>query len=500
MNALRRTSRALGVFAAALLCGAPAAAQSAAPTRRLVESGDWPAWSDVLRVVSLQDYNTRIVVVGVMMLGLAAGCVGAFLLLRKRALLGDALSHATLPGIGVAFIIASAMGATGKSLPVLLLGATAGGVFGMLTILAIVHFTRIREDAALGIVLSVFFGAGVAITSLIQSMQSGHAAGLSSFIYGKTASMLYGDALLLTCAAAAVAAICALLFKELSLLCFDAGYAAAQGFNVKLLDVVLMGLVVAVTVIGLQAVGLILMVAMLVIPPAAARFWTNHLPTLAVLSAVIGAASGLVGAAISALAPRMPAGALIVLAAGAAFLLSTLLGTSGGALPRLVQQAGLRRKIARQHLLRTLHELSETRSAGARPQPSGARVPIEAVRAARSWTPAAVRRELGRARRDGLLTWDSADPHVALTSAGVAEAARVVRNHRLWEMYLITHADIAPSHVDRDADEVEHVLSREMIASLEQLLGESGAAGALPESPHALVTSVAPQPNAGVRR
>lgn len=499
MSSLRTASIALARVAGLLLLGVPALGQSMPPSRRLIESDDWPAWSDVLRVVSLQDYNTRIVVLGVMMLGLASGCVGSFLLLRKRALLGDALSHATLPGIGVAFIIASAMGATGKSLPVLLLGATVGGVLGMLTILAIVHFTRIREDAALGIVLSVFFGAGVAITSLIQSMQTGHAAGLSSFIYGKTASMLYGDALLLTCAAAAIAAICALLFKELSLLCFDPSYAAAQGFSVKLLDVLLMGLVVAVTVIGLQAVGLILMVAMLVIPPAAARFWTNHLPTLAALSASIGAASGLMGAAISALVPRMPAGALIVLAGGTVFLLSALLGTRSGALLRVMQQVGLRRRVARQHLLRTLHELNEQACVHPLPRVGAAWIPVEAVRAARGWTPADARRELRRARRDGLLRYDAAGQNVALTPDGVAEATRVVRNHRLWEMYLIAHADIAPSHVDRDADEVEHVLSREMIASLEQLLGDSSAGGALPQSPHALVNRAKPQPSTGGR-
>ncbi len=153
--------------------------------------------TEVLRVLSLQDYNTRVVLGGVMLLGIGAGVIGSFLLLQKRSLMGDALSHATLPGIGIAFMIMAARGGDGKWLPGLLAGALVSGVAGVGLIFAVKKFTRLKEDTALGIVLSVFFGLGIAVLGLVQKMSTGNAAGLESFIYGKTASMLASDAIMI---------------------------------------------------------------------------------------------------------------------------------------------------------------------------------------------------------------------------------------------------------------------------------------------------------------
>lgn len=501
LNAPRRTRARPAALAlcAALATLAPAAELPGRdPLRALVDARvTWPTWGAVVRVATLQDHNTRVVVLGVSGLGLASGLIGTFLLLRKRALLGDALSHATLPGIGLAFILLSALGQAGKSLPALLAGATVSGVIGVLAILFIVHRTRLKEDAALGIVLSVFFGLGVALVGLIQSMDTGHAAGLHAFIYGKTAAMLLSDALTIAVAAGLVAAACAALFKELTLLCFDPAYARARGWPVVLLDTVLMALVVAVTVMGLQAVGLILMVALLVIPPAAARFWTHHLPTMLAVSAAIGAVSGLFGAALSALVPRLPAGAVIVLVAGVFFAVSMVCGPARGVLPRWLERRRLARKVARQNLLRALYELDE----GARSRAGG---PVEpppvataALLRARSWSPGAFRRALAAAEREGLVARTPDGAGCRLTAAGRQAARRVARNHRLWELYLITHADIAPSHVDRDADEVEHVLEPGLADRLESLLAARYPDLADPPSPHRLGERAAPGNAAG---
>ena len=452
-------------------------------------SVSWPSWRELLRVLTLRDYNTRVVVIGVSGLGLAAGLIGCFMLLRERALLGDALSHATLPGIGVAFLVMSAYGASGKWLPGLLAGATVSGVLGVACILLIVHVTRTKQDAALGIVLSVFFGLGVAVTGIVQSTGSGHAAGLESFIYGKTASMLMSDALTIALAAVVIAVVCLILFKEFALLCFDPLFARSQGWPVIVLDIVMMALVVAVTVIGLQAVGLILMVALLIIPPAAARFWTNHLPTMLAASAALGALSGLVGAGLSALVPRLPAGAIIVIVSGVFFLTSLVFGSARGVLVRAIEHRRLNRKVARQNLLRAMYELSEAgqsvRQAVAWPRPWAAmtEVPLASLLSQRSWSPRQLHAVLATTEQDGLIERSGGDAYV-LTPAGAQAAWRVTRNHRLWELYLITHADIAPSHVDRDADEVEHVLGPELVGRLESLLSAEYADLAVASSPH----------------
>ena len=237
-------------------------------------SVEWPTWKQWRRVFLLRDYNTRVVVLGTTLLGCAAGMIGSFTLLRKRALTGDALSHATLPGIGIAFIVTTSLGGDGKSLPILLLGATVSGLIGVGVIVAIRSFTRLKEDTALGAVLSVFFGAGMALLGVIQQMDQGHAAGLEGFIYGKAASMGSRDMLLIAAAALGCISASVVLFKEFKLLCFDEGFAGSRGLPVVRLDLGLMGLVVVVTIVGLQAVGLVLMIALLVIPSAAARLWT----------------------------------------------------------------------------------------------------------------------------------------------------------------------------------------------------------------------------------
>jgi manganese/zinc/iron transport system permease protein len=440
----------------------------------------WPTWDALARVLTLRDYNTRVVVLGVSSLGLAAGLVGTFLLLRKRALLGDALSHATLPGIGLAFLVMVALGGTGRSLAGLLFGATVAGVLGVAGVLLIVHLTRIKEDAALGIVLSAFFGLGIALFGLIQNLGTGHAAGLKSFIYGKTASMLWSDAVLTMVTAGVAAAVCLVLFKEFKLLCFDAHYAAAQGWPVVWLDVVMMALVVVVTVIGLQAVGLILMIALLVVPPAAARFWTNHLPTMLAASGLLGAVSGLVGAALSALLPRLPAGAIIVVVAGVFFIVSLLCGPARGLLPRYLDHRRVTAKVARLNLLRAMYELGEVAGPGAPP------VNRAALLHHRTWSPRELSRALAAARGAGLLA-PAAGTSVALTAAGAAAAWRAARNHRLWELFLIAHADIAPSQVDRVADEVEHAVDANLLAALERQLAEQYPDLAVPPSPHRLV-------------
>lgn len=442
-----------------------------------------PQLSELLRVLLLKDYNTRVVIIGATLLGGAGGLVGSFTLLRKRALMGDALSHATLPGIAIAFMAATYAGINGKSLPILLAGATATGLVGVGAILVIGRLTRLKEDTALGAVLSVFFGAGVALLGVVQQMQQGHAAGLEAFIYGKTASMGAGDAWLIAAAAIWSIAVSLMLFKELKLLCFDEGFAGSRGYPTILLDLTLMALVVIVTIVGLQAVGLILMIAVLVIPAAAARFWTERMSAMMLISAVLGALSAMVGAAMSALFANLPSGAMIVLVCTAFFCLSLVLGRQRGLLVRWLRRERLNRSIDRQHLLRAMYELLEpargVEPGTARPRSSAS---IDDLLSKRSWSQSRVLREIRRTERAGLIR--QRDGAVEFTDSGWHEARRLTHQHRLWELYLITYADVAPSRVDRDADAIEHVLEPDVVAELQRLL--QAQSGSVPATPHAL--------------
>jgi len=450
----------------------------------LGESGiDWPSVGEVLEVAALQQYNTRTVVLSTAALGLASGLVGTFLLLRKRSLMGDALSHACLPGIGLLFIVMVLTGGAGKALPGLLAGATITGVAGVCLVMAIRKSSRIKDDAAMGIVLSVFFGLGVAVLGMVQTMPGASAAGLESFIYGKAASMVRLDFILICSVAGAAVASSLLLVKEMTLLCFDEGYAATQGWPVTLLDVAMLALVAAVTVVGLQAVGLILIIAFLITPAAAARFWTENLKRMLVVAAVIGGASGWLGASLSAVLPRLPAGAVIVLVAAAIFVFSMIIGRSRGVLPRYLAHRRLQRKVGRQHLLRAMYEIIEARRHPEVADVANVPVDFNQLLDHRAWSRARLLRLIRMAKReDHVEKFDG--KQLRLSESGFGEAARITRNHRLWEMYLIQHADVAPAHVDRDADKVEHVLGAELVRQLEHELVRRGRTPVVPPSPH----------------
>ena len=402
-------------------------------------------------------HNTTIVLAGAVLLGVASGVVGSFALLRRRALMADALSHATLPGICLAFLLASALGADGRSLLVLLPGAAATGILGLLLVHWATRATRLTEDAAIGAVLSVFFGVGVVLLSIIQVLPTGNQGGLKGLIFGQTATMHASDALLLAGVAALSILTVAFTFKQLALIAFNDEFASSIGVPVRSIDLLLMGLVVLVTVSGLVAVGLVLVVAMLIIPAAAARLWTDRLRTMVVLAATFGGTAAWLGVFVSSRLDRTPTGPAIVLAAGLIFLIGTLAAPRRGVLAGVLRQTSLAARVHADHALRSLH------ASPTDPRPVGQVLPPGIIgRLARA-----------RLRRHGLIQLNGS--MIALTPDGIAEARLAERRRRLWERYLITHADIAPSHVDISADAIEHVIDPEIVARLEAEIAEDDA-------------------------
>ncbi|SNR94880.1 MULTISPECIES: metal ABC transporter permease [unclassified Azospirillum] len=287
-------------------------------------------------------HNTAMVLAGTTALGIAAGTVGCFMVLRRRALVSDALSHATLPGIVIAFLVGLALGVEGRSLPLLLLGAALSGALAVACIQAITRWTRLPEDAAIGAVLSCFFGLGVVLLSVVQALPAANAAGLKGFIFGQTAAMRSGEAATLAVLALAALAGVALFFKELRLLAFDEGFARAAGWPTSRFDLGLMALVTLVTVAGLQTVGLVLIIALLITPAAAARFWTDRLGIMLLVAGLIGGLSGGIGALLSARFQNLPAGAIIVLVASCFFMASLFFAPARGLLARTLRRARLR--------------------------------------------------------------------------------------------------------------------------------------------------------------
>lgn len=441
------------------------------------------AWAQVGRVLSFQaGHNTNMVLAGTVVLGIACGVIGSFLLLRRRSLMADALSHAALPGVCAGFLAATWLGEDGRSLWALLPAAALFGLLGVACVQALTTLPRVKEDAAIGVVLSVFFAVGVVLLSHIQVMDAGNRAGISRFIFGQAATMRAGDSLLIAALAGVVLIVALALFKELRALCFDAAFTRSLGWSTLALDGVMLVLLTTLTVAGLSAVGAILMVALLIIPPAAARFWTDRLSPMLVIAGSIGAAGSLAGTVASAVLADVPTGPAIVVACGLIFAVSLLASPRRGWLAALARQWSVARSIARQHLLRAVYEIGEMTG------DLGGTAPITDLLARRSWSMARLQGTIRRCAAAGEVRREG--DAVRLTDRGLAAAAKIVRGHRLWEHFLLTHAERAASHLDRRADDIEHVLGDELVRELERSLQASGAlapgGAAVPGSAHAL--------------
>ena len=256
------------------------------------------------------NYTLIVVGIGSALLGIISGALGTYAVLRRQSLLGDAISHAALPGIALAFLL------TGSKTPLILVfGAALAGWVGTLLILSIVKLTRIKYDSALGLVLSTFFGFGLVLHTLIQRNGNANQAGLDTFLFGQAASLLERDVLTMGILGGIALLIMSLFWKELKLLVFDEGFATSIGLPVRALDVLLTSLLTVAIVLGLQAVGAVLMSAMLVAPAVAARQWTDRLGHMVLLAALFGAIAGVSGTLLSSSASRLPTGPTIVLCA-----------------------------------------------------------------------------------------------------------------------------------------------------------------------------------------
>jgi len=382
-------------------------------------------------------YNTALVSIGAAVLGASAGAIGTFVLLRKRSLVSDAISHATLPGLGLAFIVMALLTGDGRWIAGLMIGAAASAGLGLVLVEWISRRTRLTEDAAIGAVLSVFFGFGIVLLTVIQSLETGRQAGISSYLVGSTAGMLRSEAETIAIAAFISGAAIFALRRPFTLVCFDQEYAAVRGVSVRATDLTMMGLLLAITVIGLKVAGLVLIVALTIIPPVAARFWTDRPEPMVVIAAAIGAVAAYLGAVISSLDRGLPTGALIVLVAFALFLVSMLLSPRRGLLASALKRLSFQTKVHERQGLIALARGDAIYD---------------------GFTLRVLKRK-GFIRADGVATL-----------AGRGAAAEVVRDEARWSLYRKLFPDDAANAAHHGVTAIAEALPADIVAELDRHL------------------------------
>jgi manganese/zinc/iron transport system permease protein len=354
------------------------------------------------------------VLIGAALLGAISGMLGAFAVLRRQSLLGDALSHAALPGVCLGFLIAG-----GRDLGSVLLGAFVTGALAALAMMLIVRRTTLKTDAALGIVLSVFFAVGIVLLTVIQTRGGAGSLGLMTFLFGQAAAILRSDLWIMGGIGLAALALVLAFWKEFKLVSFDPDFARAHGLPVTVLDAGLTVMVALAIVVGLQLVGVVLMVALLIAPAAAARQWTASLGAMVMLSSVIGAASGAGGALISASTRGLATGPVVVLIATGVVLISLLIAPGRGFVWQAMAARKARARISDGRVLAALQELAAAHRDANYPAEEGM------LKTALGAMPPAAR--IAALERRGLIRPfihpPETTPHWELTEAGHAEAA-----------------------------------------------------------------------------
>ena len=413
--------------------------------------------NELLEFLSLSDANIRYVVLGSMLLAASSAVVGCFTLLKKRSLIGDAIAHSVLPGICTAFLLSGT-----KNPLYLVIGACVSGWLSVVILDGITRYSKIKQDTATGLVLSVFFGIGIFMLTIIQSSGNAAQTGLDNFLFGKAASLLFEDILVFGSIACLLLLSILLLYKEFKLITFDPLFARTAGLPVRALELVLTTLTVLAVVVGIQAVGVVLMAAMLITPAAAALYWTNRLGWMLFLAALFGAFSGLSGAYISYLAPAMPTGPWIVIVVSTIAMLSFFIAPKKGVLYRMLQQRNVRLKILEENILKIFYHLGEGDRGFLQ-----ARKPEE-LQQLRSLPRRKLAMGLRRLQWQGFL--ERSRDGYKLTGAGADKGRRVVKLHRLWELYLTQYMRIAPDHVHDDAESIEHLITPELEKQLEEKL------------------------------
>ncbi len=362
----------------------------------------------------LSDYTLRTVAIGSGILGIVSGSLGAYAVLRKQSLLGDAMSHAALPGIAVAFLLTRS-----KAPVVLIIGAAIAGWIGTLLIIWIVRSTRIKNDTAMGMVLSVFFGVGLVLLTYIQSLPDASQAGLDKFLFGQAAALLQGDLIMIGGIAALALILLNIFWKELKLVSFDPEYGAVLGLPMRALEILLTTLLVIAIVLGLQTVGVVLMSAMIVAPAAAARQWTDKMGMMITLAALFGFIAGVSGAVLSSATAKLPTGPTIVLCMSAIVVISILFSPNRGLIWAVVRRHRNRGKLRTDAVLCDLFSLAVQHGNREHSHPASV---LDAMRA----TTYGVEKTLEVLESRGLVF--KSGEHWALTASGYDEAENVARS------------------------------------------------------------------------
>ncbi|MFT6792236.1 MAG: ABC-type Mn2+/Zn2+ transport system permease subunit [Rubritalea sp.] len=429
---------------------------------RISEITETSIGEQALRFFTFQDRSLRYALLGSLLLGISCGLMGVFLVVKRLSLMSDALSHAVLPGIAFGYL----WNMTRDPIAIFI-GATICGLLGSGVVQTIRNTTKQKEDAALGFVLSAFFAVGVCLLTMIQNLPGGNKSGLDQFMFGQIAAIGKTDLYLLGGVTFLVVALVVIFYKELRATSFDSAFSRSVGIPSSFFHYLLMLLLAFAIVSALQAVGVVLVSAMLVIPAAAAFLLTDRFATMLVISAVFGMTTGSIGSFLSFVGRDLPTGPLMVLTAGTFFATALFFGPKHGIVARWWGRRSRALIVRRENALKSLYRVMENDDF------QRDFIIVEEIATQRSETIEEVSKSARTLQKAKLIKISHDKKNLTFTATGWRRACEIVRNHRLWELYLTRAADFAVDHVHDGAEEIEHVLGEDIIRKIESELNHA---------------------------
>ncbi len=415
-------------------------------------------WESFIEFFSFQDANINSVLLGTLMLSFTCGIVGVLVVLNKKALIVDAVSHSILPGICIGFML------SGVKNPIYLIaGGMTAGTVAVYLVDWIAKSSRIKKDAAIAITLSVLFSVGVILLNIIQHSGNSNQSGLSDFLFGKAATIISSDLYVFGVMCAIVLAIIPLFYQHFKIALFDKGFATTIGLNDKLTQGLISGLIIISTAIGIQTVGIILMSALIITPASSAFFWTNSFKKSIFLSGMFAVISSVIGVFISYLSPDMPTGPWIIVVLSTIAILSAFFSKKG-LITRRIKAVQNSKKMISDNVLKALYKLGENANEVEKGRS------LKEIQNSRSIAPSELNKGLRILKGNGLVI--DAGSVWTLTEKGISEAKRIIRVHRLWELYMQKFMQIQSDHVHESAESIEHIMTPALEAELLKEMGK----------------------------
>lgn len=419
--------------------------------------GSWGQKS--LRFFTFQDRAVLLTVLACAMLGMNCGILGSYVVVRKIALIGDVLSHAILPGVALGFVWSMS-----KNPLHLFVGAVISGGLSVFLVHLLRKTTRIREDSILAIVLTAFYAVGICLLTWIQQLPTSNKAGLNTFLLGQASAIAMDDIMLLLVITVLTLSVVIFFYKSLLVISFDTLFAGAVRIPVSFLNFLFMLILAFSIVVSIQAVGVVLVAGLLVIPAATAYLLTQRFHIMLIVAGLLGVVSAYIGAYISYMAPRLPTGPFIIFVSGVLFTFAFMFNTRSGVLTQWFRLRRKRKRISCENDLKSIYKILERTSLDD--------MSFEGAILCQFWGVSGhdFKKRIHPLIQLKWVTWHDLEKKLSLTPKGFKRAQEIVRNHRLWELYLTNAMGYPLDHVHEDAERIEHVLDEETILMLEKRL------------------------------